>query len=177
MAYPTADGKTFVRVSPYGAVGYDLATGRTRWRLVLPKGTTVCASTRGAPGYVGAFVYGEGRTCTKVLAFDVPTGRRLWSGGLGAGDRTPYSAGLAVAGGRVYVASAGRLAGYDARVGPHGTGAAAPVTARPPTDCVLDGVVATIETCPDARRRSSALTRARCVPRSAPRCRSRATPT
>lgn len=152
MAYPTVDGKTFVRVSAYGAVGYDLATGRTRWRLVPPKAETVCAATHGAPGGVGALVYDEGTGCTKALAFDASTGHRLWTSTL-AGDH-PGSAALALAGGRVYLTNTQRIVRYDARPGPHGTGAAAPVTVRPSAaDCRFAGVAATtarvvtIETC------------------------------
>lgn len=147
MAYPTTDGRTFVRVSLYGAVGYDLATGRTRWRVQVPDGTAVCASTHGGPGGIGAFVYGGRKGCTTVLAFDTGTGARLWSSNPRVRDSSdpPDSAALAGAGGRVYVTNTERITGYDARAGQKGAGPAAPVTAEPSAaGCRFHGVAATV---------------------------------
>lgn len=146
MAYPTTDGKTFVRVDLYGAVGYDLATGRTRWRVPVPAREAVCASTHGAPGGVGAFVYGGKGGCTTVAAFDTRTGARLWSSAPAVQDSSdpPDSAALAVAGGRVYVSNTERIVGYDARTGQKATGAAVPVTAKPSAGCRFDGVASTV---------------------------------
>lgn len=161
MAYPTPDGRTFVRVSLYGAVGYDLATGRVRWRVPVPKGSAVCASTHGAAGGVGAFVYGGRKGCTTVVAFDARTGSRLWSSTPGVHDTSdpPNSAALAVAGDRIYVTNTERIIGYDARRGPDGAGSAAPSTFRPSgAGCLFYGVAATgrrlvtIEACDDTRR-------------------------
>lgn len=160
MAYPTTDAKTFVRVSLYGAVGYDLASGRVSWRVAVPKGVAVCASTHGAPGEIGALVYGGKKGCSTVVAFDVRTGRRLWTAAPAVRDSTvAHSAALAVAGDRVYVSNTQRIVGYDARTGPRGTGAAAPVEVRPSgADCLFSGVAATtrrlvtIEACDDTRR-------------------------
>lgn len=160
MAYPTTDGRTFVRVSLYGAVGYDLATGRTRWRVQVPEGTAVCASTHGALGGVGAFVYGGRSGCTTVVAFDTGTGARLWSSRPGVHDSSapPNSAALALAGDRVYVSNTERIVGYDARAGAQSSGAAAPVAAEPSAGCRFDGVAATarrlvtVEVCGETHR-------------------------
>jgi hypothetical protein len=161
MAYPTTDGKTFVRVDLYGAVGYDLATGRTKWRVQVPARSAVCASTHGALGGVGAFVYGGKGGCTTVVAFDTRTGARLWSSAPVVQDSSdpPNSAALAAAGGRIYVSNTERIVGYDARTGEKGTGPAAPVTAKPSAaGCGFDGVAATarrlvtIEACGESHR-------------------------
>lgn len=160
MAYPTTDGKTFVRVSLYGAVGHDITTGKVEWRVTVPKGVAVCASTHGAPGDIGALVYGGKKGCSTVVAFDVRTGSRLWSTTLAVRESTKAgSAALAVAGDRIYVSNTQRIVGYDARTGPKGTGAAAPVEVRPSgADCLLRGAASTterlvtIEACDGARR-------------------------
>lgn len=160
VAYPTVDGKTFVRVSLYAVIGYDMATGKTRWSIRMPAHTAVCASTHGAPGGVAAVVFGKGG-CTNVIAVEVSTGKRLWSVAPPVLDSSdpPHSAALAAVGGKLYVTNTERMIAYDAKAGPNGTGSAKPVQTKPGgSQCGFSGVSAsaarlvTIEVCADEHR-------------------------
>ncbi len=101
-----APGGSFCSPPPWGAlVGVDLATGRTAWSV--PLGTGPDGRTPGSPNLGGAIVTAGGLAFIgatvepKFHAYDVETGKLLWSADLPAGARaTPITY---RAGGRQFV--------------------------------------------------------------------------
>jgi hypothetical protein len=145
-AFVTRDKKTLVRISAAGITGYDLATGKRKFDVTVPANAQVCAGTRSAPDGVAALVFGANLDCRTVTAVDVSTGKQLWSTKVKSRKgRAPLTnAGVEAAGGKVYVATFGRLVGYDAKAGPSGTGSAAPQQIAPKNDlCTVQGLAAT----------------------------------
>lgn len=144
-AFVTTDKKTLVRISAAGLTGYDLATGKQKFDIAVPDGTEACAGTRSAPDDVAALVFGTNLSCETVLAVDVGTGRQLWRAKVRSRNSgsSVTNAGVAAAGRKIYVATFGRLVGYDAKAGPSGTGSSAPQDVVPKNDlCTIQGVAA-----------------------------------
>lgn len=145
-AFVTRDTKTLVRISAAGITGYDLATGKQKFNVAVPANAQVCAGTRSAPNGVAALVFGPDLDCQTVTAVDVSTGRRLWTAKVKSrnGGTSLTNAGVAAAGGKIYVATFGRLVEYDAKAGPSGTGGAAPQEIAPKNAlCTVQGLAAT----------------------------------
>lgn len=145
-AFVTRDKKTLVRISAAGITGYDLATGKRKFDVAVPADAQVCAGTRSAPDGVAALVFGANLDCRTVTAVDVSTGKQLWTAKVKSrgGGSSLTNAGVEAAGGKIYVATFGRLVGYDAKAGPSGTGSAAPQQIAPRNDlCTIQGLAAT----------------------------------
>jgi outer membrane protein assembly factor BamB len=78
-------GTTVVRARFDRLVGYDLATGATRWTYTVPGRDVLCAMSRRAADGVGLIGHGaETQPCNRVTAVDLTTGRALWEHGVSA---------------------------------------------------------------------------------------------
>ena len=74
---------TVVRATVLGLTAYDLETGEQRWRLPMPKGTSLCQASPNVVDDVAAVIFGatqgSGDTCDQLTAVIVRTGERRWT--------------------------------------------------------------------------------------------------
>lgn len=74
---------TVVRATMLGLTAYDLQTGRQRWRLPMPNGTSLCQVSPNVVDDVAAVIFGatqgSGDKCDQLTAVGVRTGERRWT--------------------------------------------------------------------------------------------------
>lgn len=74
---------TVVRATVLSLTAYNLETGRQRWRLPAPAGTSICQVSPDVVEDVGAVIFGatrgSGDMCDQLTAVDVSSGERRWT--------------------------------------------------------------------------------------------------
>lgn len=72
--------KTVIQTLPDGVKAYNVATGKRVWATPIPgAGTSVCEAPRESDGGIGIVAFGVNKACDHLVAYDLNTGKQLWT--------------------------------------------------------------------------------------------------